>query len=524
MSFGIKHESDLRSIAPPGTPQRSGAGGSATLSPGRKRSESGHHSTDFTRPSEGNSGGEVVFKEQDESSSVPASKAGSSLGYAEAQRLKKEQRANKNDSTLLKTDRWLVRNGHAVSFAGLFLFSIIVLFRPYELVPGLGFLSRAAFYLALATLVFYIPSQLSAEGNLTYLSTEVKAVIVLALVSLFTMPIAKDPSMAWTTFNDTFSKAVVMFIVMVNVIRTKARLTAMMWLSLSIGITLSLFAINMFLSGEMTVEGYRVKGEIGGMFENPNELSLHLVMMFPLALTLGFASRNALMRIAYFAVAALLAGANMLTYSRGGFLAFAAASATMVWKYGRKSRVNVTIASAVAGLVMLLVAPGNYLARILSIVGLAADPVGSSDQRRELLERSILVSLRNPWGIGLGNFPIVGIRNLVTHNGYTQVSSELGLVGLAAYLILIISPFRKLGAIERLIYAKKASGWFYHLSIGLQASIVAYMVGSFFASVAYNWFAYYIIAYAVAFRRIYAVEHPSTDESPEAAPMRLEAA
>ncbi|HLM03081.1 MAG TPA: hypothetical protein VK400_18665, partial [Pyrinomonadaceae bacterium] len=33
-----------------------------------------------------------------------------------------------------------------------------------------------------------------------------------------------------------------------------------------------------------------------------------------------------------------------------------------------------------------------------------------------------------------------------------------------------------------------------------------YMVSSFFVSVAYNWFIYYLIAYAVAFRRIYRLE------------------
>jgi O-antigen ligase len=134
------------------------------------------------------------------------------------------------------------------------------------------------------------------------------------------------------------------------------------------------------------------------------------------------------------------------------------------------------------------------------------DPVGSSDQRRELLERSIIVTLRNPWGIGIGNFPIVGVHNLVTHNAFTQVSSEIGLLGLAAYLIFMISPLRKLGAIERTLSADDDHDWFYYLAIGLQASIVGYMVYSFFVAVAYNWFIYYLIAYAVAFRRIYKIE------------------
>ena len=49
------------------------------------------------------------------------------------------------------------------------------------------------------------------------------------------------------------------------------------------------------------------------------------------------------------------------------------------------------------------------------------------------------------------------------------------------------------------------------MSIGLQASIVGYMVSSFFASVAYNWFIYYLIAYAVAFRRIYSLEERANE-------------
>jgi hypothetical protein len=154
----------------------------------------------------------------------------------------------------------------------------------------------------------------------------------------------------------------------------------------------------------------------------------------------------------------------------------------------------------------IVLAPGNYGLRVLSIFIPGLDPVGSSDQRRELLIRSLVVTARNPWGIGIGNFPIVGIRNLVTHNAYTQVSSELGLLGFAAYMIFMISPFRKLGAIERTLFAKEEHDWFYYLAIGLQASIVGYMVSSFFVSVAYNWFIYYLIAYAVAFRRIYKLE------------------
>ena len=74
------------------------------------------------------------------------------------------------------------------------LFSILVLFRPYELIPALSFLSSTAFYFALATLAIYLPAQLATEGNLTMLSTEVKAILAMTLIALLTMPIAKDPA------------------------------------------------------------------------------------------------------------------------------------------------------------------------------------------------------------------------------------------------------------------------------------------------------------------------------------------
>ncbi len=434
------------------------------------------------------------------------------LTYAEEAKQKKEEKKVEKDRKLLTNDRWLARNGHTLTYVGLYLFSILVLYRPYELIASLSFLSATAFYFALATLLIYIPTQFTTEGSFTAFSTEVKCILLLALISLVTMPVAKSPGVAWDMFNDTFSKAVVMFIVMVNVLRTRRRLMGLMWLSLSVGLLLSYTALDMYMRGELNAEGYRVKVDIGGMFSNPNDMALHLVMMTPLAVCLALASKNALARWIYFAMAALFVGANTVTFSRGGFLGLVAVSVVLIWKLARKSRLNVSIAAIFFGGLFVLLAPGNYGVRILSIFGLAADPVGSSDQRRELLERSIIVSLRNPWGIGIGNFPIVGVHNLVTHNAYTQVSSELGLLGLAAYLVFMISPFRKLGAIERQLFAKDRHDWFYYLSIGLQASIVGYMVSSFFVSVAYNWFIYYLIAYAVAFRRIYQIENNLHEE------------
>src|SRR5438093_8356064 len=43
----------------------------------------------------------------------------------------------------------------------------------------------------------------------------------------------------------------------------------------------------------------------------------------------------------------------------------------------------------------------------------------------------------------------------------------------------------------------------YYLSVGLQSSLAAYIVCAFFASIQYEWYLYYPVAYTVALRTIY---------------------
>lgn len=428
------------------------------------------------------------------------------LLYAEQNKEDKKQKRKEKDRELLSGDQWFARSGHNATFIGIFLFTLFVYFRPYELFPALSFMSSAAQYIAVGTLLIYLPMQLSTEGTLTTFSTEVKCVLFMAFWALLTMPIAKDPALAWEVFNDPFIKVVLIFIVMVNTLRTQSRLKWLMWLSIGVGILLSYQALDLYMQGKFATEGYRVNVDFGGMFGNPNDMAIHLVIFTPIAVVLGLAAKNKLYKILYFAAAAMMIGGNMVTQSRGGFLGLLAVGGVLVWKLGKKQRVKVMAISAVVAVVLIALAPGDYAVRILSIFIPGLDPVGSADQRTELLKRSILVTIRNPWGIGIGNFPIVGYHNLQTHNAFTQVSSELGWFSFAAYITLMVSPFRKLGAIERQLSRREETTWFYYLAIGIQASIAGYMVSSFFGAVAYNWYIYYPIAYAVCLRRIYQID------------------
>lgn len=432
--------------------------------------------------------------------------------YAELQKEQRLEKKIEKDYRLLGGETWLARNNHGLTYAGIFLFTLIVYFRPYELFDALSGLTSMALVVAVATLIIYLPSQFAGEGSLLSLTTEVKCLLFMAFWALLTIPIAVDASLAWETFNKTFSKVLVIFIVMVSTVQTRERLKGLMWLAIGAGVMISCQALYLYQQGIFKTEGYRVNIDSGGMFGNPNDMALHLVIFIPVAIALGLAARNRLARLLYFAVALLMIGGVVVTQSRGGFLGLIAVGAVLVWKLGKNQRFKAVLIAAVVGLIFIAAAPGNYGMRILSIFIPSLDSVGSTDQRGDLLKQSLIVTLRNPQGIGMGNFSVVSPNNLETHNAYTQVSSELGWLCAAAYVLLMVSPVRKLAVIERRLFsADKENAWLYYLAVGVQASIVAYMVTSFFGPVAYNWYVYYPIAYAVCLRRIYRIRFPEKD-------------
>ena len=398
--------------------------------------------------------------------------------------------------------RWpTLKRAHALSFVGLLLFTAVIYFRPYELIPALSNFTSMAFWLAVATLLVFIPTQLSVEGIVTARPREVNLALLLLLAGLLSVPRALEPSEAWSGFVD-FAKVITMFIVMINVVRTELRLRLLIWLSLLVGIVLSVGALSDYLQGRFDPRGQRIVGLIRhGLFENPNDLALYLVTLIPLALGLLFIARSISRKLFYGLCALLMVAGTVVTLSRGGFLGLACASFVMVWKIGRRNRIAVVALFLLAGVIFFLALPPEFIGRLLSNAGEAE---ASAVARQNLLGRSIYVTLTHPLlGLGMNNFPIVSIHDQVTHNAYTQVSAEMGIPALIIYVLFLLSSLKRLRAVERETYDSRARTRVYYLSIGLQASLVGYMVSSFFASVAYLWYIYYLVGYAVCLHRLY---------------------
>lgn len=402
---------------------------------------------------------------------------------------------------------WIRRRGHGITFCALFVFSVVLYLRPYELIPALsGFISMA-FYVGVITLSIYAITQLVVDGNLTTRTREVNLVLLLGVAALLSIPFAINPAEAWQTFSELLVKTLLIFIVIVNVVRTERRLRLLMLLALGVSVYLSIAAIQDYQAGLFgigTDVTSRIMGRIKGLFDNPNDLALHLVTMVPIAVGLAMAKPGMSRKFVYIGSAALMVAAIVVTFSRGGFLGLVAVSFFLVLKLGRKQRFPTMAGFFLAVVLFMALAPGGYGSRLSTIFNIGGDLTGSGSQRNQVLKRSILVTLRYPlFGVGLGNFHYKSFQELGTHNAYTQVGSEMGIPAMILYIMFLVYPYKRLKEIEKATDGKKDERYYYYLSIGLRASLIGYMVASFFAAVAYQWYIYYLVGYAIALRRIY---------------------
>ncbi|MBX3290105.1 MAG: O-antigen ligase family protein [Acidobacteria bacterium] len=365
-----------------------------------------------------------------------------------------------------------------------------------------------AYWPALFAIISYIVTQLSAGRSITILTPEIKCILFITTYALLLMPLSRDIGRSWEVFINELIKTSLIFIIMANVLFTEARIKTMMWLGVAIGVYLSYQSYDLNQRGVFNTLGNRVSVDVGGMFGNPNDMAIHLVIFIPIAIALGLNSHKRTIKYLCYTVVALMTYAIILTQSRGGFLGLIAVAVAIIWKFGRGHRIRLMLISSILAICFIMLAPGEYGTRFRSIFNPSLDSTGSSSEREELLKRSIIVTLRNPLGVGLGNSTTFGVRNLVTHNAYTQVSSELGWLSFGAYLIFLIVPLRFLSKIETEMNISGENSSIYLLIIGTQIGIIGYMVSSFFASVAYQWYVYYPIAFAIGFRLVYERSQP----------------
>ncbi|MEN3332504.1 MAG: hypothetical protein V7641_1869 [Blastocatellia bacterium] len=422
------------------------------------------------------------------------------------------------------------RGTHRVAFAGLFIFTLLLYLRPNEMFPEVFGEFPLAKIVALVTLLGFFGAKLLAGERLSVFPLELRMLAVITLLGVAFIPAAASPEASIDLLTDTFLKVVAIFVLLINLIDTRERLQKMMALVVICGSLLALFAVMDYVGGkftvvthgeEGTVVGLRITGIVGGIFGNPNDLATSLALLIPFAVALALLRRGAA-RLFYLTCAGILGLGVILTFSRGGFLGLVAMAAVLIWKVGRHNRALTATAFVIITTVFIVAMPVGYSSRITTIFDSSSDPTGSSEARRDLLERAASVAANHlVIGVGIGNSPIYSLHEQRAHNSYLEISAELGAAGLIAYLIMIFAPLRSLRRIERdTIKARAADPGderatvTYYLGAAVQASLIVYIICSCFGSIQYLWFLYYPLAYAICLRQMHDAEARVVAASP----------
>jgi putative inorganic carbon (HCO3(-)) transporter len=396
------------------------------------------------------------------------------------------------------------KNG--LAFAGLYLFMLLLYARPNDLFPSLGEFPLVRI-IAVLTLLIYVVSKLTEGESITIWPLELKMIGLIILLGVAFAPLAQSPQDSIDTLAGDFLRVVAVFVLMINLITTLDRLRRILKLVTLCGGAIGLAAIRSYLVGDLAFEGLgeRIQGVVGGMFGNPNELALSLVMLAPIAVALAVTSKG-MARLFYLSLAGVLTATVIVTFSRGTFLGLMGMGGLLLWKVGRQKRLLTAVCAITITVGMVLIGPANYSERLSTIISTHEDPTGSAQRRQELLHRAVEMAVKRPLvGVGMGNFHIYSVHDQVAHNAYFEISAELGLGGLLAYMILIFAPQVFLRSIERETYLSQHPDavQIHHLSVALQAGFIAYVVCSFFMSNQYKWYLYILVAYAVALRNIW---------------------
>ena len=411
-----------------------------------------------------------------------------------------------------------VRDANRLAFGALWLFTLMLYARPNDLLPGLGTFPLVKI-IALTAPLAYLGAQLQSGRPLLRWNTEVVMVCVLLALGILLTPLAASPKDSFDMLTDTFIKTVTIFVLLTGIVHSRERLHSLFKLVTVCGLILGLFAIRSYVRGDFATAGIRIKGLVGGMFENPNDLATALDLLIPLAILLGVRSRGAARVFYYVSTAVMIIGVQV-TFSRGGFLGLLALAGVLFWKLGRGRRLRILLAGAILLALISVISPNNYFTRLTTIFNIQKDATGSAQERTELLNRALQLAVRRPVvGVGMGNFHIYSIREQEAHNSYLEIAAELGWLGLAAYLTLIFSALLGLRRVERETAGSESDNFraTWYFSVSLQAVFAAYLVCSFFSSIQYLWHLYYAAAYAVALRQIHHTEKAAISPSPPTA-------
>ena len=242
-----------------------------------------------------------------------------------------------------------------------------------------------------------------------------------------------------------------------------------------------------------------ISGRIYATFGNPNVFGEYLLITIPVTFAALIKTSNKNRKFMYLISLVLQLVCMILTYSRGCWIGIMLSMGLMLFMNGKK-----LLSVCVLGIGLLpFIVPDAIIERLLSI-GNTAD---SSTSYRVYIWQGTINMLKDFWvtGIGIGEqafrsvYPIYSLNTIIaphSHNLYLHVICEMGIVGVVAFVGIIVNFFRNTASISLKDKDLKP------LMTALICAMLGYLVQGMFDNVWYNYriymFFFIIIALSAA--------------------------
>ncbi len=417
-----------------------------------------------------------------------------------------------DDSTAEVRDR--------VAYRALLAFTLVLFVRPQDTIPILEPLHLAEVFGTFGILALAI-GRLNRGAPVARLTLELGSLLVFAALMLATAPFSIWPGGAVSVVTDLFSKVIVVFVLILNTLTTRARFERFVHVVVLSCCYVGVRAVLDYALGLNLVEDGRVQGA-GGLFGNPNDMALNLVAFLPLAIILALGKQRPLVRAALAIGAPAMLAAIIFSKSRGGTLGLVGMVVVLLYQI-RRVRPSVAFAVLAVSIFTIPMLPASFTQRMSSIFNPEEDPTGSREARKRLLGEAYQAYLDHPMlGLGAGQFHNYNPSDREetwreAHNAWLQVASELGTGGLLVFAVIVGSGFvaglrasRALRQARRKLdrRAKTTSAWVERreplelYAAAIVASLTGWFIAAMFASVAYYWTLYLVLALAITLRDI----------------------
>ncbi len=416
--------------------------------------------------------------------------------------------------------RTLVPPEHdSAAFKWLLGFTFVLFMRPQDQLPFLQPLHLAD-VTATCALIALVAGRLGRGAAISRMTPELMWVLALGGVMLATAPFSLWPGGAVAVFTDLFVKVIVVFALMVNTLTTRARLqrfTNVVVLGTSYIAVRTVFD---YLRGVNLVEGDRATGAVGGLFGNPNDMALNMVAFLPLAIIVALGRGQLALRAVMLVGMPAIAAAIVFSKSRGGMVGMVAMLAVLLFQL-RRVRPGIAAMVIAASIATVPMLPDSFTDRMSSIFNPEEDPTGSREARKRLLREGWQAFLENPlFGLGAGQFQNYNPDGRAeawreTHNAVLQVASELGIVGVLVFTIVVgtgfAAAFQAKAALRRARGRHRVRGPdpgragrepLELYAAAMAASLTGWLVAAMFASVAYYWTFYIVLGLATSLRDV----------------------